>query len=91
MAKRVTLPEKLDTASAPALRDELAAAQTEDVVLDAANVQQFGGLCLEILMSACAIWKRAGRTITIENATPQMTDDLGRFGLTPETLVEYAA
>ena len=91
MAKRVMLPDKLDTAFAPMLRNELADAQTEDVVLDAAQVQHLGGLCLEVILSAAAIWKRAGLTLQIENATAQLTEDLSHFGLTPETLVEFAA
>lgn len=91
MVKQVSLAPKLDTAASADLLKSLTDAQGEDVVLDAAAVEMIGGNCLEILLSAGAIWKAAGQMITLENASPQMTDDLGRFGLTPETVLEYAA
>lgn len=91
MVKRIPLAAKLDTAAAAPLRDDIAAARGEDLVLDGAGVEQLGALCLEVLMSAHALWTAEGRSVTIENASAQMADDLGRFGLTPDTLAECAA
>ncbi len=91
MVKQVSLAPKLDTAASADLLKMLVEAQGEDVVLDAAAVEMIGGCCLEVLLSAGAIWKAAGRTISLENTSAQMTDDLGRFGLTPESVLEYAA
>lgn len=91
MVKQVSLAPKLDTAASADLLKSLADAQGEDLVLDAAAVEMIGGSCLEILLSAGAIWAAAGHAISLENASPQMTDDLGRFGLNPESLLEYAA
>ncbi len=91
MVKRVALAPKLDTAAAEGLRRSLLDSAKDDIVLDASAVEMIGALCLETLMSAGAIWKQAGRTITLENPSEQLTDDLGRFGLSPDTLLEYAA
>lgn len=91
MAKRVTLVPRLDTAASAALREDILAAQNEDLVFDGAGVEQIGGLCLELLMSAGVLWAKAGHAATLENPSLQMVDDLKRFGLTPDTLLESAA
>lgn len=91
MVTRVPLASKLDTAATAELRKSLVAVRDDDVVLDAAAVEMIGAACLELLMSAGALWRKADRSITLENVSPQVTEDLGRFGLTPETILEYAA
>ncbi len=91
MVKRVPLAPKLDTATSSELRDTLLAAKDEDIVLEADKVEMLGAACLELLMSASVLWRKAGHSITLEKVSPQMTDDLGRFGLTPETFLEFAA
>lgn len=91
MVKRVVLATKLDTSAAAGLRTSLIAARDEDVVVDGSEVEMLGALCLETLMSAAVLWKRAGLELTFENLSGQMQDDLGRYGLTPDALLEYAA
>jgi len=91
MAKRIALPARLDTAASRALRDELVAAEGEDLILDAVAVEQIGALCLELIMSSAAIWREDGFSLALENLSAQMAEDLGHFGLTPETVLEYAA
>ncbi len=91
MVKRVALASKLDTAAATELRKSLIEAQGEDIVLEGAEVKMIGALCVEALMSVAAVWKSAGQSVTIEDPSPEMIDDLGRLGLTPDTLLEYAA
>jgi chemotaxis protein CheX len=81
----------MDTAASVELRAKLFAAKDDDIVFDAAAVEMLGARCLELLMSAGVLWKLADRIVSIENVSPQMIDDLGRFGLTPETLLEYEA
>ena len=90
MVKRVALAPKLDTAAAAELRNSLVAAQDDDIVIDASAVEMIGALCVETLMSVSAIWSKAGRSVTIEDPSPQMIADLGILGLTTETLMEYA-
>lgn len=91
MAKQVSLAPKLDTSSTAALRDELLAAQDDDLVFDGSKVEQLGGLTLELLISVGALWRKAGRSVTLENPSEQMVDDLRRYGLTPDSLLEFAA
>ncbi len=91
MAKKVTLVRKLDTAASAALRDEIRAAAGNDLIFDGAGVEQIGGLCLELLMSTGTLWPKDGRSVSLENPSLQMVDDLKRFGLTPDTLLETAA
>jgi chemotaxis protein CheX len=91
MVKRVALAPKLDTAAVPELQKILVDAKDDDIVLDAAEVKMIGALCVELLMSAAAIWKSAGQSVTIEGASTEMIEDLGRLGLTTDTLLEYAA
>jgi anti-anti-sigma regulatory factor len=81
----------MDTAASVELRAKLVAAANEDIVFDGAAVEMIGAQCLELLMSCGVIWNKADRSISIENVSPQMLDDLSRFGLTPDTLLEYAA
>ena len=91
MVNQVSLAARLDTAASAELRSTLHAAAGEDLILDGSAVEMIGGACLELLLCAGVIWSRAGHAITLENASNQMIDDLGRFGLTPNNLLEYAA
>lgn len=90
MVKRIALAPKLDTAAAAELRKSLVEARDDDIVVDGSGVEMIGALCVETLMSVAAIWSKHGRSVTIEDASPQMIEDLGFFGLTTETLLEYA-
>ena len=88
MAKRVILGPKLDTAASAALRNELLGAEGEDVVLDGSAVELLGANCLELLLGAAALWRKDGHVVSMENASPQMAENLSRFGLTPDLTVE---
>lgn len=81
MVKRVTLMERLDSAAATPLRNELASAEGDDLVLVGTPVEFLGGLCLELLMCARQVWSAAGKTLTIEDASEAFCDNLSRFGL----------
>ena len=81
MATRLVLGEKLDSAAADGLRDDILAAQSDDIVVDASHVGMIGGLCLEVLMSAHHLWGQNGKSFTLENPTADMIENLGRFGL----------
>ncbi|MEO9824445.1 MAG: STAS domain-containing protein [Paracoccaceae bacterium] len=81
MANRLVLNAKLDTSNAVPLRDELVAAHGQDLVLDASAVEHIGGLCAEVLMSVRHLWRQNDTSITIENASSQLIDNLARMGL----------
>jgi anti-anti-sigma regulatory factor len=81
MAKRLVLNAKLDTSSARHLRDELIEAHGDSLVLDGSQVELLGGLCTEVLMSARHLWQQKNDSLTVENASIAMVDQLGRMGL----------
>ena len=86
MATDIVLDAKLDSAAAEPLKATLLKHQTDDISFDASAVEQLGGLCLEILMSAKYLWPVAGKSVRIAAPSPQMVEDLERFGLTPDDL-----
>lgn len=86
MVQRLILKERLDSAAADPLREEIAALNGTDVALDASRVEFLGGLCLELLMCACQVWDNAGRAFDVETPSEAFTDNLSRFGLTPDAL-----
>lgn len=91
MVKKVPLPPKLGTAACADLTASLMAAQDQDLCLDASEVEMIGAACVETLMSAAVLWAKAGRSVTLEQPSINLIDDLRRFGLTPTTLLENVA
>lgn len=91
MAKQLNLAARLDTAASADLRNEILACESEDLVFDGSAVEQLGGQCLELLMSVGVLWKAAGHAVSLEDPSPQMIDDLARFGLDPDTVLEGTA
>lgn len=87
MAQRLVLKAKLDTSSAPQLRDDLVAADGQDLILDATQVEQLGALCAEVLLSVRHLWMQKKQSVTIENPSSQLIDNLGRMGLSLDDLV----
>jgi chemotaxis protein CheX len=85
MVRRLILKERLDSVAAAALRGELAEAEGGPVALDASGVAFLGGLCLELLMCARQVWSAAGHAFTVETPSEAFSENLTRFGLTPET------
>jgi len=90
MAKKLSLAAKLDTALVPALREECLDAYGEDLVIDGSQVEQLGGLALELLISIGSLWRKAGNSVTLENPSEKLIEDLARYGLSPDTLLEFA-
>ena len=86
MVNRLNLNQRLDSAAAVRLRDDLSRAEGDDLALDASGVEVLGGLCLELLMCAGQVWAAADRSFSIESPSPNFADNLARFGLSPETL-----
>ena len=82
MAKQLVLDTKLDSAAAEALQTTFLASTDDDIVLDGSGVEQLGGMCLELIMGARHLWGESGKSVTLENASPHMIDDLRHFGLT---------
>ena len=58
MDSDLTLPPRLDTASAPALADRLGDLRGGPVRIDASKVVFAGALGLQVLVSACQTWRK---------------------------------
>lgn len=86
MVKTLNLIERLDSLAATDLRNQIAAAEGEDIALNAARVAFLGGLCLELLMCARQIWAASGKAFTIESPSDAFVENLSRFGLTPQAI-----
>lgn len=81
MAKRLALNARLDSSAAENLRNELVGAHGNDLILDGAHVDMLGGLCAELLMSARHLWHLQQASLSIENASVALIDNLKRMGL----------
>ena len=86
----INLGPRLDSAAAEGLKDEICAKADQDLVIECSQVEQLGGLCLEVLMIAASLRHRNGKSVQFEAPSAQMIDDLGRFGLTTDSLLEIA-
>ena len=82
MAKRLVLDTKLDSAAAESLQVSFLDSQDEDIELDGSGVEQLGGMCLELLMTARHLWGVNGKSVTLTDSSPHLLDDLRHFGLT---------
>jgi chemotaxis protein CheX len=91
MAKQLVLKAKLDTSSAGQLRDDLVAADGQNLVMDGADVEHLGALCTEVLLSIRHLWAQKQHAVSIENPSTQMIDNLGQMGLSLDDLVTGVA
>ena len=86
MVNHLILGERLDSAAAVQLREDLSGFEGEALSVDASKVELVGGLCLELLLLAGKIWIRAGHAFSVDNPSEGFTENLARLGLSPEDL-----
>ena len=82
----IALPERLDTASAPALLADLVPYQDTDICLDFKEVTMLGTLCLQILLNARHHWAAAGHAVTLKNVMPPVEKALADFATSRSAL-----
>ena len=75
------LPWILDLNAAEPLRQALLAARGRPLALDASQVERIGGLCLQVLLAAEAMWAADAQAFVIENRSTAFEDALRVFGL----------
>ncbi len=85
-AGKVKLPAKLDTAAAAHLHGALAACMGQDIILEASEVEQVGGRCLDVMLAARANCLAQGKAMTVHTPSGAMIHDLAILGSSPETL-----
>lgn len=76
----VQLAEVLDLKAAAPLAAELLMLRGRAVFLDASQVQRVGGLCLQVLLSACRTWREEGIPLSIVNPSARFTEGIVLLG-----------
>lgn len=88
MTTQVDLPEKLDTSAVPALIETLRAHQGANLVLNAAELRQVGGLAVQTIVVAANDWQDAGHRLSLESVTEEVREQLRLLGTGPDVLTE---
>ncbi|MBI4275776.1 MAG: STAS domain-containing protein [Rhizobiales bacterium] len=77
---RLQLPEILDLKAAAPLASQLLSLRGCEVKIDASRVQRFGGLCLQVLLSACCTWRTDGVLLSIVSPSARFAECLALLG-----------
>ena len=80
MTHIISLPDKIDTAAAPALLDQIRLARGRAVTLDASGTHALGAACAQILLAARVAWADAGERLRLVG-TAGIAADLSLLGL----------
>lgn len=80
------LPPRLDTDTAPELREDLIAQRGLNLTLNAEDVTHLGARCLAVLIAAANTWREDEKTLTLGAASAAFSTGLSRMGC-PTTLV----
>lgn len=74
------LPEKLTTATAPKLFEDLGGLRGEALTIDASEVKFLGGLCLQVLISARKTWAKDDKPLSFVEFTDGFSECVTRLG-----------
>lgn len=77
----VVLSQKLDNAAVPILCDALDHCLDGDIWLDGSAVDQIGGRCMELLISASCTARQGGHDLCFGALSGPLEDDLKIMGL----------
>ena len=83
------LPPRLDVKAVGALQAEILARRGHDLVLDAAKLAHLGAIGLQLIRSAARTWAEDGRSLTCDNASTDLADQMVLLGFTPETITRW--
>jgi len=88
----LVLPAVLDIRAAGRLQAELLGLRGRPLTLDASAVERLGGLCLQVLLSARALWAADGQTLTVTTGDGAVfSDQWAAFGAAPFDTVPLGA
>ncbi|MBL8558815.1 MAG: STAS domain-containing protein [Hyphomonadaceae bacterium] len=76
----ISLDPVLDLRAAAPLRDALLERRGGPVIVDATRVEQLGGLCLQVLLSARNAWENDGAAFSIAARSSAFEAALTAFG-----------
>jgi chemotaxis protein CheX len=86
MTATVSLPERMDLASAAPLSDTLRAQIGADLTLDASGVRHVGALGAQVLLSAVATWAATGHALALDRPSADFLTQMAELGLDPDDL-----
>ena len=84
------LPASLDLNAAGPLAEAMHKCVGDDLILDGSKVQRLGAPCLQVLLAASKTWSSERDSLTLENATQRMIEDLRLMGMDPVTFLDGA-
>ena len=84
------LAPSLDLNTAGPLAEALNRRFGDDLILDGSKVQRLGAPCLQVLLAAARSWTTERDSLTLENPTPRMIEDLRLMGMDPVTFLDGA-
>lgn len=82
----MVLPPRLNTAAAEQLREAFLAHRGSQLLVRADAVEQVGGLCLQVLLSARTTWARDNCALAYDGMSEAFRSDLRTLGVDPQTI-----
>lgn len=86
-----TLPPRLDTDTAPELREDLIAQRGLNLALNAEDVTHLGARCLAVLIAAANTWREDDKTLSLAGASDAFDAGLARMGCPADLLTSEGA
>lgn len=83
MPNRYSLPDRLDTATAPGLADALRGRAGTALALEGAAVQTVGALGIQVLVAAARQWHQDGQAFCLENPSDALLEGCRWLGVAP--------
>jgi anti-anti-sigma regulatory factor len=81
------LSDCLDSAAAPALRDQMLARRGTPLEVDASQVRRVGAQSLQVLIAAARTWTADGHAYHVTNSSSELLDTIALIGLSREDLL----
>jgi len=82
----IQLPEKLNSAAAPKIFEDVKALQGNSVRLNGSAVTMIGALCAQVLIAARQCWQEGGQDFEVTNLSSDMYASLEILGLAAEQI-----
>lgn len=82
-AQTFKLPPVLDLKAAAPLAEGLLQIRGADLTIDASDVEQLGGQCLQVLLSTQQTWRADETALQLVNPSSDFIECLRLFGLSP--------
>lgn len=86
MLAALMLPDCLDSAATPDLKDMFMARRGNAIIIDASQVRRVGVQSLQVLVAAARTWRSEGLDFRLENPSAELIETIALVGLPREEL-----